>query len=102
MDRIINVVVFYSFKKLTTNKWIDSDIFVEYVFGFPVEQKLLGRKKTLERLAEILEDYAYDVKKKNGEDYKELRVKSLWNTTAWLKNSVFSISYFKNYRLAEI
>lgn len=51
-------------------------------------QFLLERKYKLERdtspedLSKILEDYGYNMKKKNGEDYKESSIKSLWNTTA--------------------
>ncbi|KAK0073741.1 hypothetical protein PV326_013110, partial [Microctonus aethiopoides] len=41
----------------------------------------------------ILTDYGFNMKKKNGEDYKESSVKSLWNTTAQMLQE----KYFKDF-----
>ena len=35
-----------------------------------------------EDIANILKDWAFNMRKKNGEDYKESVVKTLWNVTA--------------------
>lgn len=36
----------------------------------------------INEIANILEDWGFNMKRKNGEDYKENCVKSIWNTTA--------------------
>lgn len=47
----------------------------------------------LKQIATILEDWAYNMRKKNGENYKESVVKTLWNGTAKLIQE----KYFKDY-----
>lgn len=46
-----------------------------------------------EEIAKILQDWAFNMKKKNGENYKETSVKSIWNTTALMVQE----KYFKDY-----
>lgn len=42
----------------------------------------LGRNKTKTELASILQDWAVNMRKANGEEYKEYSVKTIWNITA--------------------
>ena len=49
----------------------------------------------IEEIAQILTDWAYNMKKKNGDDYKESVVKTIWNTTAKLVQEM----YFKNFNI---
>lgn len=44
----------------------------------------LTRETTINTVAEILTDWAFNMKKANGDDYKEGCIKTLWNTTAKL------------------
>lgn len=42
----------------------------------------LNEEISVQRLALILKDFAFNMRKSNGEDYKETVVKTLWNTVA--------------------
>lgn len=55
----------------------------------------LDKSTPVIELAKILEDYAFNMKKGNGEDYKETSVKSIWNTTA----KMLQEKYFKEYEI---
>lgn len=72
----------------------------------------LEKHTPAEELAKIMEDYAYNMKKLNGEDYKESSIKSIWNTTAQMlqekyyqefniKIDPFTDIVFKSARLAK-
>lgn len=72
----------------------------------------LEKHAPAEELAKIMEDYAYNMKKLNGEDYKESSIKSIWNTTAQMlqekyyqefniKIEPFTDIVFKSARLAK-
>src|SRR3978361_721971 len=42
----------------------------------------LNQETTLEQLAMIMKDFAFNMRKTDGTDYKEQVVKTLWNTVA--------------------
>jgi hypothetical protein len=44
-------------------------------------------------LAKIMQDYAYNMKRLNGEDYKEGCVKTIWNVTAKMLQEKFNAEY---------
>ncbi|KAK9739015.1 hypothetical protein QE152_g9378 [Popillia japonica] len=46
-----------------------------------------------EELADILKDWAFNVRKVNGEEYKEGVVKTMWNVTAKLLQEKFNNEY---------
>lgn len=48
---------------------------------------------SIEALSQILEDYAFNMKKKDSEDYKEGVVKVLWNSTAKQLQEMFFNQY---------
>lgn len=49
----------------------------------------LKKTTSIEEIASILEDYAFNMKKQNGDDYKELSIKSIWNSTAQMVQDKF-------------
>lgn len=51
---------------------------------------------TINDIATILEDWAFNMKRKNGEDYKETCVKSIWNTTAKMVQE----KYFNDFNIS--
>lgn len=52
---------------------------------FCTERKyVLDGSTTTEQLADVLKDWGYNMKKMNGDDYKESVVKAMWNQTAKL------------------
>jgi hypothetical protein len=62
---------------------------------FCVEKKYeLVEETSTEELASILCDWAFNMKKNNGEDYKESAVKTIWNTSA----KMLQEKYFKDYK----
>lgn len=56
--------------------------------------ELLNTTTTIE-IANILRDWAFNMKKKNGEDYKEYVVKTIWNSTA----NMVKEKYFNDYNI---
>lgn len=60
--------------------------------GFCTEKKyVLDATTSDETLADILKDWAFNMKRNNGEDYKEAVVKTMWNQTAkLLKDKYFA------------
>jgi hypothetical protein len=60
-----------------------------------VEKKYeLVEETSTEELASILCDWAFNMKKNNGKDYKESAVKTIWNTSA----KMLQEKYFKDYK----
>lgn len=55
----------------------------------------LSKITSLQKVADILKDWAYNMKKRNGEDYKEYAVKSIWNSTA----KMIQEKYFNEYNI---
>lgn len=53
----------------------------------------LEKDTTTDELANILTDWGYNMKKSNGEDYKEAVVKTMWNVTA----KILRETYFEKY-----
>ena len=51
----------------------------------------------VEELAFILEDYAFNMRKKNSEDYKESVIKVLWNSTAKQLQEYFFEKYNRKF-----
>lgn len=55
----------------------------------------VDKKQPIEDLAKILMDWGYNMKKKNGEDYKEYVVKTMWNSTAKMLQNL----YFEKFKV---
>lgn len=53
----------------------------------------LNEHTTISCLAEILTDWAFNMRKLNGEEYKEFTVKTIWNVTAKLLMQKFFNDY---------
>lgn len=53
----------------------------------------LGEDQTDEELANILQDWAYNMRKKDGTEYKETVVKLMWNVTAKLLQTQYLNDY---------
>lgn len=49
----------------------------------------VDRDTSVTELADILEDYAFNMRRQDGEEYKEGTVKSLWNATAKYLRDLF-------------
>lgn len=49
----------------------------------------LEEKTSTTKLAVILKDYGFNMKKQNGEDYKEAVIKTMWNKTAKLMQELY-------------
>lgn len=49
----------------------------------------LNTKQSVEDVARILMDWGFNMKKKNGDDYKEYVVKTMWNTTAKMIQNMY-------------
>lgn len=47
------------------------------------------RDTSIDKLNDILQDWAFNMRKCNGEDYKEAVVKTIWNTTAKMLQSKY-------------
>lgn len=62
--------------KSKTSVWNQFSAFLE------TRKYVLDADTTIEKIAEILKDWAHNMKKANGEDYKEKVVKTMWNQTA--------------------
>jgi hypothetical protein len=62
---------------------------------FCVEKQYeLVEETSTEELASILCDWAFNMKKNNGEDYKDSAVKTIWNTSAkTLQMSVMELTW---------
>lgn len=53
----------------------------------------LSENTSIEALAKIMEDWSYNMKKQNGEDYKEIVIKSMWNITAKMLQQKYNSEY---------
>ncbi len=53
------------------------------------------KETSIKSLADILEDWAFNMKKSNDEEYKEGVIKTIWNTTA----KMLQEKYFKEYNV---
>ncbi|KAK5638533.1 hypothetical protein RI129_012828 [Pyrocoelia pectoralis] len=53
----------------------------------------LSKSLSTDMIASILKDYAFNMRKRNGEDYKESCVKTIWNTTAKLVQDLYFNKY---------
>lgn len=53
----------------------------------------LMENTTLEQLNLILKDWAWNMKKENGENYKELVVKTMWNTVAKKMQEMYFVKW---------
>jgi len=56
----------------------------------------LNQETTLEQLAMIMKDFAFNMRKTDGTDYKEQVVKTLWNTVA----KVLQEKYHNEYKVS--
>ena len=56
----------------------------------------LNGDTTIEELSRIMKDFGFNMKKLNGEDYKEEVVKTMWNTVAKLLQK----KYYEEYRVS--
>lgn len=74
---------------------VKSDMSVWHQFSaFCTERNyVLRADSTQEELADILKDWAYNMKKFNGDDYKESTVKTMWNKTAKLLLDKYSSEF---------
>ena len=70
-------------------------IWKQFVEFCKVRKYELVETTTIQDIAAILKDWAYNMKKKNGEDYKECVVKTIWNSTAKMVQE----KYFKDYKI---
>lgn len=55
----------------------------------------ISQSTSEEELATILKDWAFNMKKTNGQDYKETVVKTMWNVTAKLLQEKFHKEYHR-------
>ena len=53
----------------------------------------LSENTSIEDLAKIMEDWGYNMKKQNGENYKEIVIKSMWNITAKMLQQKYNSEY---------
>lgn len=70
-----------------------SSIWTQFSEFLRVRNFTLEKCTTATELAKILEDYAFNMKKCNGEDYKESSVKSMWNSTAKMVQEKYFTEY---------
>lgn len=74
-------------KKSKTYVWKQFSIFCKE------RQYQFDRTTSDADLAKILKDWAYNMRKLNGEDYKEMTIKTIWNTTAKMLMDKFFNEY---------
>lgn len=63
-------------------KRTNSSIWKQFSYFCKCRNYQLTETSAEEDIAEILKDWAFNMRKQNGEDYKESAVKTLWNVTA--------------------
>uniref|UniRef100_A0A6P7F3A3 Uncharacterized protein LOC114324677 n=1 Tax=Diabrotica virgifera virgifera TaxID=50390 RepID=A0A6P7F3A3_DIAVI len=56
----------------------------------------LNDNTSIQEIAKVLEDWGMNMKKMNGEDYKEYSVKTIWNVTA----KMIQEKYFSEFKIS--
>ncbi|KAJ3655754.1 hypothetical protein Zmor_014869 [Zophobas morio] len=81
--------------KASSNKYkkIHSSVWSQFENFCSERNYILQASTTPEEISNILMDYAYNMKKVDGSDYKESCVKTMWNVTAKLVQEKFFNEY---------
>lgn len=72
-----------------------SSIWRQFMEFCQIRNYELSEITPLQNIADMLKDWAYNMKKKTGEDYKEYAVKTIWNSTA----KMIQEKYFSEYNI---
>lgn len=89
IDTEVKAIVPKNTKRSKSSVWSQFLVFCEE------KDYTLDELTSKDKLAEILKDWGFNMKRKNGEDYKEAVVKLMWNSTA----KQIQEMYFNQYKV---
>lgn len=79
-------------KNTLSNKRFVWKTFMEFC---NVRKYEIDENRTVEELALILKDWAINMRKRDGSDFKETTIKTMWNLTS----KILQIKYYKDYKV---
>ncbi|KAJ3661865.1 hypothetical protein Zmor_006244 [Zophobas morio] len=86
-EAIINSNIPENTKKSKKSAWKQFNAFCQE------KNYVLDHQRSIEEIANILKDWGYNMRRKNGEEYKECVVKTLWNVVAKEVQEMYDYKY---------
>ncbi|KAK4877572.1 hypothetical protein RN001_010078 [Aquatica leii] len=90
-DVSVNELIQNSIPRKTTQ--CRESVWNQFTEFFQQRKYVLSESLSTDMIANILKDYAFNIRKRNREDYKESCIKTIWNTTAKLVQDLYFNKY---------